>query len=141
MFQTNFVFNIIIFSCLHLAVQSQIQPTFLSPVTTWKLSKDSTSGVSPFYQNEKGIIFQIQHLINRGEERKALDLLKLIVKTERSWRLLTCRRMFGVKSCDNSGTGDAVPFFIWKKKMINQLRTDPTAEIINHIQRSVNFSK
>ena len=110
-------------------------------MTVWKLSKDSNSPISPFYQNEKGIIFQIQHLINRGEEAKALDLLKFIVKAERSWRNKTCKRMFGTKSCGKGGVNEAVPFFIWKKKMVHRLRTDPTAEIIDHIQRSVKFSK
>ena len=133
--------KMLLFSCFYLIVRSQVQPIFQSPVTVWKLSKDSNSPISPFYQNEKGIIFQIQHLINRGEEAKALDLLKFIVKAERSWRNKTCKRMFGTKSCGKGGVNEAVPFFIWKKKMVHRLRTDPTAEIIDHIQRSVKFSK
>ena len=129
-----------IFSCFQLVVYGQMQPTFRTPLIVSKLSKESESGISPFYHNEKAITFQLQHFINRGEEGKALDLLKFIVKNERSWRMKTCSRMFGTKSCDNSGADDAVPFFMWKKKMINHLRSDPTAEIIEHVQRSINFS-
>ena len=142
MFQ-NLFFQTILFGFFHISIQNihQNQPTFHSPTTIWKIHSqiNNKHSVSPFYKNEQAIIFQIQRLISRQQEEKALELLKLVVKTERSWRLQMCIRVFGFKACDNNASENVVPFYLWKKRMIHHLRTDPTHEIIQQIKNSLQF--
>ena len=140
-FQTNSTFKVLLFFSFYLNVISQRQPIFLSQTAGWDNSKDTPyTAVSPFYQNEKEIVYQILYLVNYGEEEKSLKLLKSIVKTERNWRLRTCNRMFGVKSCHFSASDFAVPFFIWKKKIVNHLLTDPTKEIIERLKSAIKIT-
>ena len=140
MFLHNLLFRTILLCFFHSTVQpsQRNQPKFHSSAKIWKTaSKSSTHSISPFYKNEKRILFQIQHLINRRQDGKALKFLKVVVKTERSWRLQMCSRIFGIEACNNSGSENMVPFYLWKKRMIHHLLADPTHEIIQHIKRSL----
>ena len=76
MFLRNLLFKTMLLCFFHSTVQSQPnQPKFHSSAKIWKTaSKSSTHSISPFYKNEKRILFQIQHLINQSKDGKALKV-------------------------------------------------------------------
>ena len=116
------------------------QPSFFTPNTIWKISNDYSSSISPFYKNEQELAFQIQYFINKGEGEKALELLKAVVKIERTWRLQMCIRIFGKKACKDNDSTSVFPFYMWKKRIIHNLNLNPTDEIIERIRKTVKFS-
>ena len=114
----------------------EISPQFLplaGPVTS-----TSYYSLSPFYRNEKKIINRMQWLIYLNREEDALKLMRRVIANEKRWRHRLCFQLFGQASCSGNGNS-AEPFFMWKKKLIHDLKVDPTQEIINQISKHIEF--
>ena len=114
-----------------------IEPTFISPgIISKTFNPLALHKESPFYSNEQQIYTMVELFIKKNQANKALDMLRLVVSSERKWRLEICLQAFG--SC-NGNAGNAAPFFIWKKKFTHKLLLNPTKEIIAKVGKNVGF--
>ena len=91
---------------------------------------------SPFCINKQIYRQQFLKLACRGEERKSLFLVKSVVKIEKAWRHRYCVRVFGVANCAMK-ISDVNPFYLWKRKMIFDLRKDPAGEIFGFFRQAL----
>ena len=113
------------------------EPQFISPgIISKTFNPVGFHKDSPFYSNEKQIYNMLETFIKENKANKALEMLRLVVFSERKWRMELCLRFFGWFSC-NETTAMAAPFFIWQKQFAHQLLRNPTSEIINNIEHNV----
>ena len=94
---------------------------------------------SPFHRNKKLIGEKFVQLVVSGQDGKALALVKTIVRVEKAWRQRYCNRVFGVDNCSMK-IDSANPFFLWKRKVIFEMRRDPTEEIFRYFRTCLNTS-
>ena len=96
------------------------------------------SATSPFYKNKEMLRNKFLNLINKGEEAKAMRFVKMVVQSEKAWRLQFCTRIFGNEHCSIDNVSPD-PFFMWKRRMIHEVRQDPSSEIFNFFRSSLNY--
>ena len=113
------------------------EPMFISPGIISKIFDPlAFHKHSPFYFNEQQIYKMVELFIKINQPEKAFQMLRLVVQSERKWRMEFCIRVFGFMSC-NGNVGNAAPFFIWKTKFTHKLLLNPTKEIIAMVERNV----
>ena len=91
---------------------------------------------SPFYTRQDQLAKLLHLLLRTRNDKQALELLKMTIEVEKKWRRRVCQIYFDVLSCD-LGLRTA-PFDLLKVNMVNNLRRDPTDEIISQVRSSVN---
>ena len=87
---------------------------------------------SPFLSHRREITGKISQLFKQQQDVLAFRLLFTVIQRERNWRRQLCVKFFGPAPC-KTGSGDR-PFGIWRKRLINYLVSDPTAEIVGDLE-------
>ena len=95
---------------------------------------------SPFHNNREQMLKKFMELVESGQELKALALVRSTIRIEKTWRQQYCMRLFGENDCLNDNSNPE-PFFMWKRKMIHNLRKDPSGEIFQYFRSHVKFLK
>ena len=96
------------------------------------------SASSPFHKNKDMLKKQFLNLIAKGEETNAMNLVKIVVRIEKAWRYRFCTRIFGFGNCSDEDFNPN-PFFMWKRRMIHEVRQDPSSEIFNYFRTSLSL--
>ena len=96
------------------------------------------SSGSPFASNKDLLQRKFLQLVEKNEGIKALALVKSIIMIEKAWRQRFCTRVFGVGDCSRK-IESIDPFYLWKRKMIFELRKDPTREIFTFFRHSLSL--
>ena len=90
---------------------------------------------SPFYNRKSQIANMVHSLLARKNDEGALQLMKITIDLEKRWRRQACVKYFGATACELGL--QTTPFDMLKVAMVNNLRQDPTEEIISQLRSSV----